>query len=95
MLHELVAYKLAGREKKIHALAIGAEPAVNVGLGCESHPGTYSGIAFRGDHMPKSAALARFARLPLRNQVVAGTQQLEIIQVVEHRNILRFQFPKN
>src|SRR5208337_229767 len=95
MLDEFVAHKPAGREKQAHALPEGAQTAVNVGLGHQRQARAESRIAARPQRMPEGAAFARFADLSLRKQVVAGAEQLEIVQVIDDGNVLRFQYPED
>ena len=45
--------------------------------------------------MPELAPFARLARLPLQYQVIGRAEQLKVIDVIDHGNVLRFQFPQN
>ena len=95
MLHKFVAYKLAGSQKAIHAFSIRSQPFVNIGLRRQHYPRAPSRIALLLQQAPKFPTLASFACLPLRHQVVPGTEHLEVVQVIKNRNFLRFQLPQN
>src|ERR1700722_11257832 len=84
MLDEFVAHELAGREEQIHARGIRPEPPVEVSFHGQSDPRRESRITARRQRMPEAPTFTLLAGLALIHQVVAGTQQLKIVQVVQH-----------
>src|SRR5947208_10237457 len=82
MLHEFVSHKLAGSQKQVHTFAVGSQPAMDVSFRCQRRPCAQSRITLGAQRVPKFTAFARLACLTLRHQVVARTEQLEVIQVI-------------
>src|ERR1700740_3302278 len=95
MFDKLVAHKLAGRQKAIHAFPVCPEPFMDVSLRYERYPRAQAGITLLLDRVPELAALAGLTGLPAQNQIVAGAQDLEIVQVIQDRNSLLLQLPQD
>src|ERR1700739_544631 len=94
--YELGTNKITRRQKSRHTLLIRPQPTVYTCFDGENSPGrTSAGITVFRHNVPGAPALASFANFSSRHQIVGWTQQLEIIQVIEHRNATLLQFPKN
>ena len=95
MLHKLISNEPAGREEEVDALLIRHDPAMRIGFSSQRDASGRPRITVRSHRVPERSALAAFTGVPLRNHVVAGAKQLEIVQVVQHGNAFRPQFPQN
>ena len=94
MFDELVTDKPARRQKQIDALLIALHASMRVGFGGKRDPSSHPRVAVRRQSVPESAAFTPLACLTVGHHVVAGTQKLEIIEVIKHRNSMRLQFPQ-
>src|SRR5205823_6422561 len=93
---KFLAYKVARRQEKIDASQISFEPAVQVGFGSEnSCAGTRPCVAVLRYGVAIAARQALFAGAPVGDEVVRWTKNLEVIQMVKHRDLLLFQLPKD
>jgi hypothetical protein len=54
-----------------------------------------SWVASGRDRFPKPPTAALLANRPVRHKIVIRAQQLEVVQVIDHRNPLPLQLPKN
>ena len=92
---KLVPHKFTGCKKAVHAFFVRSHPFVQVCLCHQSNPRAPSRIALLFQSMPEFTALARLASFSPQHQVVARTQNLEVVQVVDDRNLLRLQLPQD
>ena len=95
MFDKLVAHKLAGCKKAIHAFSVRPQPLVDVRLCHQRHPCSPSRIALLLQRVPEFTALACLAGFSSQHQVVARAQHLEVVQVIDDRNFLRLQLPQD
>src|SRR5207244_3676262 len=96
LFDQLLFHEKAGSEEAVYAILVSVQPLVEVGL-CGEHkrappPPRVAALANR---VPEPATAATFASVPVRDHVVAWAKQLEIVEMVKHRNALRLQFPEN
>jgi hypothetical protein len=93
-LDEQAAHEFSRREQARDALGIRSEPALQVRLsGEEGSNGGGPGITGSSYNMPELAAATLATRFAPTDPVIAGANQLEVVDVVEHRNLLQAKLP--
>src|SRR5579864_4088252 len=96
VLHEFVFGKTAGGQEVIDAPAVSSQPAMEIGFGHQEQRGTRRpGVTTLGENVPEPSATTALARMSFGYHVVGGAKQLEIVQMIEHRDALRLEFPEN
>ena len=92
----LPANKIAGSEEEIDAAFVGPQPFMEVGFGRQNKCArAWARIAPLRDHMVERALPACLASLAVRDEIIGWTQYLEIVQVIQHRNVAPLEFPEN
>src|SRR5438552_13706597 len=88
VLQKFVAREFAGCQEQVDTLPVRLHPTVRVSLCRQRDALPHSRIAARWQGAPERPPFAGFAGLPIRHHVVGGTEQLEVIQVINDGNSL-------
>src|ERR1700692_30699 len=79
---KLFTDKLRGCQEQVNAFLVSSQPAVRIRFRRQHRPALDSRITRMSQGIPEPAAFTGLARFPLQYQVVGGTEQLEIVNVI-------------
>src|SRR5689334_7181277 len=96
MFHQALSHELAGRKQDVDTFVVSPKPLVQVGFcGKQQRRTTRPGIAAASHGSSKLTTAALLTSLTQRHHVVAGAEQLEVIEMVDNGHALSLQFPED
>ena len=95
MLDEFVPHETAGSNKAVDAFPIGAEKPVDIGFENQHELRCSPGVTLFFENVPERPILAGLAGFAAGDKVVARTERLEVVQVIDDGNVLSFQLPED
>src|SRR6476646_10497745 len=96
ILGKLCLYKSAGRDDQVYTFFVSSEPVMNICFSGERHRCcSASHIASFANNVEEASSFTPLARPICGTHVVTRAEQLEVVDVIKHRNALGFKFPQN